>query len=155
MGDIDAYQLPDAKGYSAMVRHLLGVSDEERQERREQILATSNKDFKWVDLAGRAVVWAYGERGSVCGEWVPCMRLPAACVPCPPWLQGSEETAKARGLHGGLHSVSSPALRMLVVAGVAGMGGHVVQWYLCAPRATSHARLAPALRPSPWYHTTK
>lgn len=52
MGDIDAYQLPDAKGYSAMVRHLLGVSDEERQERREQILATSNKDFKWVAQGG-------------------------------------------------------------------------------------------------------
>ncbi|KAG2493609.1 hypothetical protein HYH03_008126 [Edaphochlamys debaryana] len=46
MGDIDSYQLPDAKGYSAMVRHMLGVSDEERQMRREQILATSNKDFK-------------------------------------------------------------------------------------------------------------
>ncbi|GFR50856.1 hypothetical protein Agub_g13138 [Astrephomene gubernaculifera] len=46
MGDIDAYQLPDAKGYSALVRHLLGVTDEERQTRREQILATSNKDFK-------------------------------------------------------------------------------------------------------------
>ena len=49
MGDIDAYQLPDAKGYSALVRHLLGVSDEERQQRRDQILATSNKDFKWVE----------------------------------------------------------------------------------------------------------
>ncbi|GFR50853.1 hypothetical protein Agub_g13136, partial [Astrephomene gubernaculifera] len=36
MGDIDAYQLPDAKGYSALVRHLLGVTDEERQTRREQ-----------------------------------------------------------------------------------------------------------------------
>ncbi|GLC71241.1 hypothetical protein PLESTF_001094000 [Pleodorina starrii] len=46
MGDIDAYQLPDAKGYSALVRHLLGVTDEERQIRRDQILATSNKDFK-------------------------------------------------------------------------------------------------------------
>ncbi|GIL59926.1 hypothetical protein Vafri_14582 [Volvox africanus] len=46
MGDIDAYQLPDAKGYSALVRHLLGVTDEERQIRRDQILGTSNKDFK-------------------------------------------------------------------------------------------------------------
>jgi Zn-dependent M16 (insulinase) family peptidase len=48
MGDIDAYQLPDAKGYSALVRHLLGVTDEERQIRRDQILSTSNQDFKWV-----------------------------------------------------------------------------------------------------------
>ncbi|KAG2444514.1 hypothetical protein HXX76_001261 [Chlamydomonas incerta] len=46
MGDIDAYQLPDAKGYSALVRHLLGVTDDERQLRRDQILSTSNKDFK-------------------------------------------------------------------------------------------------------------
>lgn len=46
MGDIDAYQLPDAKGYSALVRHLLGVTDEERQMRREQVLSTSNHDFK-------------------------------------------------------------------------------------------------------------
>ncbi|EFJ46930.1 hypothetical protein VOLCADRAFT_81738 [Volvox carteri f. nagariensis] len=46
MGDIDAYQLPDAKGYSALVRHMLGVTDEERQIRRDEILSTSNKDFK-------------------------------------------------------------------------------------------------------------
>ncbi|GIL59935.1 hypothetical protein Vafri_14588 [Volvox africanus] len=46
MGNIDAYQLPDAKGYSALVRHLLGVTDEERQIQRDQILGTSNKDFK-------------------------------------------------------------------------------------------------------------
>jgi presequence protease len=45
IGDIDSYQLPDAKGRTAFMRHLLGVSDEERQQRREQILATSNKDF--------------------------------------------------------------------------------------------------------------
>ncbi|KAI8467060.1 MAG: peptidase M16C associated-domain-containing protein [Monoraphidium minutum] len=46
MGDIDAYQLPDAKGYAQFSRYLLGVTDEERQERRDQILATSQKDFR-------------------------------------------------------------------------------------------------------------
>ena len=46
IGDIDSYQLPDAKGYTALMRHLLKVSDEERQERREQILGTTQKDFK-------------------------------------------------------------------------------------------------------------
>lgn len=46
MGDIDTYQLPDAKGYSALSRYLLGVTDDERQVRRDQILATSPKDFK-------------------------------------------------------------------------------------------------------------
>jgi Zn-dependent M16 (insulinase) family peptidase len=45
IGDVDAYQLPDAKGYSALMRHLLGVSDEERALRREQILGTKPADF--------------------------------------------------------------------------------------------------------------
>lgn len=46
IGDIDGYQLPDAKGYTAFMRHVLGVTDGERQQRRDEILATSNKDFK-------------------------------------------------------------------------------------------------------------
>ncbi len=46
IGDIDAYQLPDAKGYTAFLRHVLGVSDAERQQRREQILGTSIRDFR-------------------------------------------------------------------------------------------------------------
>ena len=46
MGDIDSYQLPDAKGSSALSRYLLGVTDDERQQRRDEILATSAKDFK-------------------------------------------------------------------------------------------------------------
>lgn len=46
MGDIDAYQLPDAKGYAAFSRYLLGVTDEERQVRRDQVLSTTTKDFK-------------------------------------------------------------------------------------------------------------
>ncbi|XP_073010433.1 presequence protease 1, chloroplastic/mitochondrial isoform X1 [Typha latifolia] len=46
IGDVDGYQLPDAKGYSSLLRHLLGVTDEEREIRREEILSTSLKDFK-------------------------------------------------------------------------------------------------------------
>ncbi|KAG2654220.1 hypothetical protein PVAP13_1NG489800 [Panicum virgatum] len=46
IGDVDAYQLPDAKGYSSLLRYLLGITDEERQQRREEILSTSLKDFK-------------------------------------------------------------------------------------------------------------
>jgi len=45
IGDIDSYQLPDSKGYTSMLRHLLQISDEERQIRREQILSTTIKDF--------------------------------------------------------------------------------------------------------------
>lgn len=46
IGDVDSYQLPDAKGYSSLLRHLLGVKEEERQKRREEILSTSSGDFK-------------------------------------------------------------------------------------------------------------
>lgn len=34
IGEIDAYMLPDAKGYTAAYCYLLGISDEERQARR-------------------------------------------------------------------------------------------------------------------------
>ena len=46
IGQMDAYQLPDAKGYTSMVRHLLGISDDFRQQMREQILTTTAADFK-------------------------------------------------------------------------------------------------------------
>merc|ERR1712087_958923 len=45
MGDVDKHQLPDAKGYTALVRHLLGETDEMRQEVRDQILGTSSEDI--------------------------------------------------------------------------------------------------------------
>ena len=46
IGDVDSYQLPDSKGRTAFMRHILSISDAERQERREQILGTSLKDFR-------------------------------------------------------------------------------------------------------------
>jgi presequence protease len=46
IGDMDAYQLPDAKGYTSLVRHLVGDTDEFRQQFREQVLSTSAADFK-------------------------------------------------------------------------------------------------------------
>lgn len=46
IGDIDSYQLPDAKGSTALMRHILKVTDTERQQRREEILGASAKDFK-------------------------------------------------------------------------------------------------------------
>ena len=51
IGDMDAYQLPDAKGYSAMLRYLTGDTDEARQQRRADILDASAADFR-----------AFGER---------------------------------------------------------------------------------------------
>jgi Zn-dependent M16 (insulinase) family peptidase len=45
IGSIDAYQLPDAKGFSSMIRYLVGESDEKRQRYREQVLGTTQADF--------------------------------------------------------------------------------------------------------------
>ncbi|RME83228.1 MAG: peptidase M16 [Caldilineae bacterium] len=46
IGSMDAYLLPDAKGWVSMQRHLLGVSDDFRQRVREQILSTTREDFR-------------------------------------------------------------------------------------------------------------
>ncbi len=46
IGTLDAYQLPDAKGYTSMVRFLMQDSDAARQKIRDQILSTNAADFK-------------------------------------------------------------------------------------------------------------
>jgi presequence protease len=46
ISDVDAYQLPDAKGYSQMLRYLTGMTDERRQQIRDSILSTSLVDFR-------------------------------------------------------------------------------------------------------------
>ncbi len=45
IGDIDRYQLPDAKGYTSMVRYLSGETEPERQRIREEVLGTTVQDF--------------------------------------------------------------------------------------------------------------
>lgn len=46
IGQIDDYMLPDAKGYTSMMWHLLGESDAERQRIREEVLSTTADDFR-------------------------------------------------------------------------------------------------------------
>ncbi len=46
VGALDAYQLPDAKGFSALLRYLIGYSDEARQQHRDEVLSTTLADFK-------------------------------------------------------------------------------------------------------------
>jgi len=46
IGDIDQYQLPDAKGYTSMVRYLTGENQERRQKMRDEVLGTSKRDFQ-------------------------------------------------------------------------------------------------------------
>ena len=46
IGEMDAYQLPDAKGYMSMVRELTGVDDEYRQQMRDAVLSTTAAEFR-------------------------------------------------------------------------------------------------------------
>jgi presequence protease len=70
VGDLDAYQLPDAKGYTAMVRHLVGVDDERRQKIRSQVLSTRSEDFRTFGavlerIAGNDTVVILGASGAL------------------------------------------------------------------------------------------
>ncbi|MGB2895325.1 MAG: insulinase family protein [Anaerolineales bacterium] len=63
IGRRDQYLLPDAKGFTSLIRYLSGVSDEYRQRLRDEVLATTASDFvsfgdalDSVALAGRVIV---------------------------------------------------------------------------------------------------
>jgi len=46
IGQLDFYLLPDAKGYTSLVRHLSGVTDESRQQLRAEILSTTMAEVR-------------------------------------------------------------------------------------------------------------
>ena len=46
IGTIDDYQLPDAKGFTSLVRTMTGETEAYRQQIREEVLATSAEDFR-------------------------------------------------------------------------------------------------------------
>ena len=46
IGRMDAYQLPDAKGFSALARVLIGETEEHRQQRRDEVLGAKLSDFR-------------------------------------------------------------------------------------------------------------
>lgn len=51
IGDIDDYKLPDAKGYASMSQYLAQVTNEERQQMRDEVLGTTKDDFrKFADV---------------------------------------------------------------------------------------------------------
>ncbi len=63
IGDMDAYQLPDAKGYTSALRYLTGDTDDFRQRLRQQVLETQVEHFhrfgevlEQVTTAGEVVV---------------------------------------------------------------------------------------------------
>ena len=45
VSDLDSYELPDTKGYTALLRYLIGDTDELRQHYRDQVLGTTLADF--------------------------------------------------------------------------------------------------------------
>ena len=46
IGTVDTYRLPDAKGFTSLIWELAGDTDEARQQRREEILSASERDFR-------------------------------------------------------------------------------------------------------------
>ncbi len=55
IGDIDAYMLPDAKGFVSLARHLWGETDEDRQRLRDEVLSTGPGHFRGFAQALKAV----------------------------------------------------------------------------------------------------
>jgi Zn-dependent M16 (insulinase) family peptidase len=51
IGTIDAHRLPDAKGFAALIFHLMGETDETRQRRRDEVLGTTAADFRALGQA--------------------------------------------------------------------------------------------------------
>lgn len=46
IGDIDTYMLPDTRGFVSMIRHLTNDDEQTRQKMRDEVLATTEKDFR-------------------------------------------------------------------------------------------------------------
>jgi Zn-dependent M16 (insulinase) family peptidase len=87
IGNLDAYMLPDAKGYTSLNRYLTHTTEERRQQIRDEVLGTTVEDFaKFADVAedvarhGRVVVVgspqaidrANAEKG---GEWLTVTKV--------------------------------------------------------------------------------
>jgi Zn-dependent M16 (insulinase) family peptidase len=87
IGQLDSYQLPDAKGYTSLARYLSGESAVQRQQMRDQLLAATAADFRrfanvlaQVSQQGHVVVMgsqeaiekANQERG---GDWLEVQKV--------------------------------------------------------------------------------
>jgi presequence protease len=70
IGEIEPYRLPDAKGFEAMQRHLVGDTDAVRERVREEVLSTTVADVRaFVDvtaeIARRGRVVVIGSKTSI------------------------------------------------------------------------------------------
>lgn len=60
ISDLDAHELPDARGFSATLRELIGETTERRQQTRDQVLATTQQSFRdFADVIDAANTRAY------------------------------------------------------------------------------------------------
>ena len=80
IGELDAYQLPDAKGFTALTRYLLGVSDQERQRIRNEVLNSRDTDFHAIgrgldEFTKHGAVVAMGSPQAVAASQVPWARV--------------------------------------------------------------------------------
>ena len=86
IGDIDAYQLPDAKGYASLMRYLTGIDDDYRQQMRDQVLGTKAEHFAefaavldQVGAAGRVAVLgsadAIAAASAARGDWLTSVKV--------------------------------------------------------------------------------
>jgi Zn-dependent M16 (insulinase) family peptidase len=81
ISDMDAYQLPDAKGFTSMVRYLVGDTDAIRQQLRDEVLNTTAEDFQtFADALDQ--LRAYGRVVVLGGPAVT-----AAATERPGWLE--------------------------------------------------------------------
>ncbi len=69
VGRLEPYELPDARGFTSLRRYLIGEDDEYRQQLRDEVLSTTQADFKTfadvlevVRREGHVVVLGAGER---------------------------------------------------------------------------------------------
>jgi Zn-dependent M16 (insulinase) family peptidase len=70
IGDMDLYQLPDAKGFTSLTRYLIGYTNEERQRIRDEVLSANAEDFKALAdvldmVAKKGIVIALGSAEAI------------------------------------------------------------------------------------------
>ena len=83
IGDMDAYLFPDAKGYASMIRYLTGNTEEDLQQVRDDIFATTGDDFtRFADVLDAVadhglvkVLGSEGAIGSAAGGDIPPLTL--------------------------------------------------------------------------------
>ncbi|MFC1823306.1 insulinase family protein [Thermodesulfobacteriota bacterium] len=70
IGEIDDHKLPDASGYTSMVRYITGETDEDRQQMRDEVLQTTAGDFRAFadmleDFKRNGLVKVLGSEGAI------------------------------------------------------------------------------------------